>query len=79
LSSLKTLLIPAQEHRSRTSVNVSADSQLMAGFEVSPNGRFWVPPETSETIMTRVAGILSPAAHRGIIEAVVNVLRSGLQ
>jgi mRNA interferase MazF len=32
----------------------------------------------SETIMVRVAGTLSPGAHRDIIEAVINVLRSGL-
>jgi hypothetical protein len=45
LSSLKTLLIPAQEHASRAFVNVSGRYFLMAGFEVSTNGRFWVSAE----------------------------------
>ncbi len=45
LSSSKTLLMPATEPAFRARVNVSAALQLIAGFEVSINCRFWVSTE----------------------------------
>ena len=44
-SSPKTLPIPAVDHDPRAFVNVSDQLTLVAGFQVSLSGRFWVSPE----------------------------------
>jgi len=49
LSSLKTFAILAPDHRSVAFVNVSERFLLVAGFQVSISGRFWVSTEGTVT------------------------------
>src|SRR5262245_51694735 len=47
LSSPKTLLIPAVDHVIHRLVNVSAQLSVVAGFQLSISGRFWVSTEAT--------------------------------
>ena len=43
--SLKTLLMPSKAKLPFVGINARSSVQLMAGFEVATNGRFWVATE----------------------------------
>src|SRR5262245_12078097 len=45
LSSLKTLLTTTEDILRSSRFHVLADCLQLAGFEVTPTGRFWVTPE----------------------------------
>jgi mRNA interferase MazF len=60
-----------------TAVPLAATSFTSGGLSRDSYARPGKLFTASEAIVARVAGVMAPAVHRGVIDAVVNVLRAG--
>src|ERR1017187_9538332 len=61
-SSLKTLLTLTEDSVLTSAFNVLDDGLQLAGFQVTPTGRFWVTPEGRATNSTNLARAVAHSA-----------------